>query len=66
MQREIDVVNSGVAGGGGVGGGHTVPMLRTLNRDIDLQHMPLTTVQQLHATIQHDLEFVEQVRSCGL
>jgi len=44
-------------------GGMAAPMqaLRGLQRNIDFQQVPHATVQQLHATIQHDFELVEQV-----
>lgn len=56
LQREMDL-----AGGVTGSGGHAAPVLRTLNQDVDLQHLPMTTVQQLHNSIQHDLEYIEQV-----
>jgi len=40
-----------------------VQALRGLQRNIDFQQVPHATVQQLHATIQHDFELVEQVCS---
>jgi len=61
MQREIDLV-SGVPGGNG----HAAPVVRALNQDVDLEHLPMTTVQQLHTSIQHDLEYIEQVMSAHL
>ena len=53
-----------LGGGSAAPGGMTVPVqaLRSLQRNIDFQQVPHTTVQQLHTTIQHDFELVEQVR----
>ena len=60
LKHELDMLG----GGSVVPGGMAVPIqtLRGLQRNIDFQQVPHTTVQQLHATIQHDFELVEQVR----
>jgi hypothetical protein len=40
--------------------GSSVPALRSLHQDLDLANVPLSTVQQLQASIRQDLEMVEQ------
>jgi len=42
-------------------------MLHSLQRDIDYQQIPLSTVHQLHASISHDFELVQQmIRNLGV
>jgi len=59
MKHELDVLGGGSAGPGGIVA--PVQALRGLQRNIDFQQVPHATVQQLHATIQHDFELVEHV-----
>jgi len=60
LKHELDILGGGSAAPSGM----AVPVqaLRGLQRNIDFQQVPHATVQQLHATIQHDFELVEQVR----
>ena len=63
MKRELDLLGGGSAAAGGMAA--PVQALRGLQRNIDFQQVPHATVQQLHATIQHDFELVEQVCQAG-
>ena len=60
MKHELEVLGGGSATPGGMA--PPVQAVRGLQRSIDFQQVPHATVQQLHATIQHDFELVEQVR----
>jgi len=59
MRHELDILGGGSAAPGGMAA--PVQALRGLQRNIDFQQVPHATVQQLHTTIQHDFELVEQV-----
>jgi len=64
MKHELDILGGGSAVPGGMAA--PVQVLRSLQRSIDFQQVPHATVQQLHTTIQHDFELVEQVRQTRL
>ena len=61
MKHELEMLG----GSGSSSSSSVVPgqVLRCLQRNIDFQQVPHATVQQLHATIQHDFELLEQVLS---
>lgn len=49
MKHEIEMLSGGS------------PVLHCLQQDVDFQQMPLSTLQQIRATLQHDYNVLGQV-----